>query len=113
MAQSVSDGSGGFETDSSKEEAGHGGPGGERASRRTDRRAEKDKASRRESLVFCVVIPDLQQSVSIHFCLIKLFFLSYCRNMLSKSSSNSKHKHFSLSICVVITDRQQSMSISN
>uniref|UniRef100_A0A8C8ISK1 SH3 and multiple ankyrin repeat domains protein 2 n=1 Tax=Oncorhynchus tshawytscha TaxID=74940 RepID=A0A8C8ISK1_ONCTS len=67
MAQSVSDGSGGFETDSSKEEAGHGGPGGERASRRTDRRAEKDKAARRESLVFCVVIPDLQQSTCMRF----------------------------------------------
>uniref|UniRef100_A0A8C8MEV6 SH3 and multiple ankyrin repeat domains protein 2-like n=1 Tax=Oncorhynchus tshawytscha TaxID=74940 RepID=A0A8C8MEV6_ONCTS len=49
MAQSVSDGSGGFETDSSKEEAGHGGPGGER------------------SLVFCVVIPDLQQSTCMRF----------------------------------------------
>uniref|UniRef100_A0A8C7VYL9 SH3 and multiple ankyrin repeat domains 2b n=1 Tax=Oncorhynchus mykiss TaxID=8022 RepID=A0A8C7VYL9_ONCMY len=67
MAQSVSDGSGGFETDSSKEEAGHGGPRGERASRRTDRRAEKDKAARRESLVFCVVIPDLQQSTCMRF----------------------------------------------
>ncbi|XP_055795483.1 SH3 and multiple ankyrin repeat domains protein 2b isoform X2 [Salvelinus fontinalis] len=67
MAQSVSDGSGGFETDSSKEEAGHGGLGGERASRRTDRRAEKDKAARRESLVFCVVIPDLQQSTCMRF----------------------------------------------
>ncbi|CAB1322732.1 unnamed protein product, partial [Coregonus sp. 'balchen'] len=63
MAQSFSDGSGGFETDSSKEEPGHGGPGGERASRRTDRRAERDRAARRESLEFCVVIPDLQQSI--------------------------------------------------
>ncbi|XP_029615126.1 SH3 and multiple ankyrin repeat domains protein 2 isoform X5 [Salmo trutta] len=67
MAQSFSDGSGGFETDSSKEEPGHGGPGGERASRRTDRRAERDRAARRESLEFCVVIPDLQQSKRMRF----------------------------------------------
>ncbi|KAK6317861.1 hypothetical protein J4Q44_G00111520 [Coregonus suidteri] len=67
MAQSFSDGSGGFETDSSKEEPGHGGPGGERASKRTDRRAERDRAARRESLEFCVVIPDLQQSKCMRF----------------------------------------------
>lgn len=73
MAQSFSDGSGGFETDSSKEEPGHGGPGGERASRRTDRRAERDRAARRESLEFCVVIPDLQQSVSTHLSRCTLF----------------------------------------
>uniref|UniRef100_A0A674F5V7 SH3 and multiple ankyrin repeat domains 2b n=1 Tax=Salmo trutta TaxID=8032 RepID=A0A674F5V7_SALTR len=53
MAQSFSDGSGGFETDSSKEE--------------TDRRAERDRAARRESLEFCVVIPDLQQSKRMRF----------------------------------------------
>uniref|UniRef100_A0A8C7DG67 SH3 and multiple ankyrin repeat domains 2b n=1 Tax=Oncorhynchus kisutch TaxID=8019 RepID=A0A8C7DG67_ONCKI len=53
MAQSFSDGSGGFETDSSKEE--------------TDRRAERDRAARRESLEFCVVIPDLQQSKCMRF----------------------------------------------
>uniref|UniRef100_A0A8C7DA03 SH3 and multiple ankyrin repeat domains 2b n=1 Tax=Oncorhynchus kisutch TaxID=8019 RepID=A0A8C7DA03_ONCKI len=46
MAQSFSDGSGGFETDSSKEEPGLGGPGGERTSRRTDRRAERDRAQK-------------------------------------------------------------------
>uniref|UniRef100_A0A8C7DDL4 SH3 and multiple ankyrin repeat domains 2b n=1 Tax=Oncorhynchus kisutch TaxID=8019 RepID=A0A8C7DDL4_ONCKI len=67
MAQSFSDGSGGFETDSSKEEPGLGGPGGERTSRRTDRRAERDRAARRESLEFCVVIPDLQQSKCMRF----------------------------------------------
>ncbi|KAJ8002694.1 hypothetical protein DPEC_G00161590 [Dallia pectoralis] len=67
MAQSFSDGSAGFDTDSSREEPGHGGAEGDRASRRSDRRAERDRAARRESLVFCVVIPDLQQSKCMRF----------------------------------------------
>ncbi|KAL0968782.1 hypothetical protein UPYG_G00271790 [Umbra pygmaea] len=67
MAQSFSDGSVGFDSDSSKEEACQGAPGMESTGRRNDRRAERDRAARRESLVFCVVIPDLQQSKSMRF----------------------------------------------
>uniref|UniRef100_A0A6Q2YP13 SH3 and multiple ankyrin repeat domains 2a n=1 Tax=Esox lucius TaxID=8010 RepID=A0A6Q2YP13_ESOLU len=67
MAQSFSDGSVGFDTDSSREESGHGGAGEDRASRRSGGRAERDRAARRESLVFCVVIPDLEQSKCMRF----------------------------------------------
>ncbi|KAM6973377.1 SH3 and multiple ankyrin repeat domains protein 2b [Aplochiton taeniatus] len=60
MARSLSEGSAGSDSDSSKE-----GPrlGAEQASRRASRAA----ACRQDSLAICVVIPDLQQSKCLHF----------------------------------------------
>ena len=55
MAQSLSEGSGGSESDSSKDEARV-----ERPSRRADRLGRTPQ----DTLAICVVIPDLQQSVS-------------------------------------------------